>query len=460
MKRFHALSLLGVMLATLLSIPYAAGAVEPPARDSILNPTGQFGQEFRNSQPTTPECGRCDPQAVQWRSMELRISQPTNPESERNFPAVAYNENQREFLVVWENNWPGGFQDIYAQRVGINGELKSHFTVATGAHGDQKNRMQPALGFNKTNGEYLIVYAYDAQGDHVHWEVWGRRVAWNGSWLGPEFQIFSWPNRGFYHPRVAWNSLRNEYLVVASAYDTQTYKWNDVAGRLVLGDGSMPYRGHNISHQFQFRQPFQGDVAYSVADDEYLVVWRETEDSETKIFAAHVRGGSGEVLPPGPFRIAPSIGVQDHPAVAADLKGRYFVVWEEKTPQEYQTSGMINGRELNASDFVGPSFQVSYSLRGFSPAAAINPYNGAREVIWENYFEPGMYQVNYSRWVNFDNEYFQRMGAFPPFPGAIAIASGPPKSLLAYTRIYNNSTHIFGYLLCPEQSFMPIVIRP
>ncbi len=44
--------------------------------------------------------------------------------------------------------------------------------------------MTPDVAYNSADEEYLLVYSYDAAGDDLHWEVWGRRVAWNGAWLG------------------------------------------------------------------------------------------------------------------------------------------------------------------------------------------------------------------------------------------------------------------------------------
>ncbi len=173
--------------------------------------------------------------AQSWHTPEIQISPSTSPESQRYEPRVAYNWDENEYLVVWHNYWPPAGYDIYARRVSSGGQLLSWFCVATGANGDNKKRLAPALAYNATAKEYLVVYMYDASGDGIHWEVWGRRVAWNGSWLGPEFPIFTWGNRAFENPRVAWNSYRNEYLVVANAKDTLSNHYNDVAGQ--AGDG-------------------------------------------------------------------------------------------------------------------------------------------------------------------------------------------------------------------------------
>jgi len=60
-------------------------------------------------------------------------------------PAVAYNSNHDEYLVVWYNDQGGGTWDIYAQRVDGDGTLLSWFTVATNAG---KKNWQPDVAYN------------------------------------------------------------------------------------------------------------------------------------------------------------------------------------------------------------------------------------------------------------------------------------------------------------------------
>lgn len=46
-------------------------------------------------------------------------------------PAVAYNSNHDEYLVVWYNDQGGGTWDIYARRVRGDGTLLSNFCVVS-----------------------------------------------------------------------------------------------------------------------------------------------------------------------------------------------------------------------------------------------------------------------------------------------------------------------------------------
>ena len=114
---------------------------------------------------------------------EIQISLPTSPECDRYKPGVAYNWVHDEYLVVWHNTWPDGHRDIYARRVSESGQLLSWFAVSTGPN----DRIQPAVAYNATADEYLVVWMYDVNGDGSVYEIWGRTIAWNGAYQDPEF---------------------------------------------------------------------------------------------------------------------------------------------------------------------------------------------------------------------------------------------------------------------------------
>ena len=46
-------------------------------------------------------------------------------------PDIAYNSVHNEYLVVWENEWAGGYHDVYARRVSADGRILSWFAVAS-----------------------------------------------------------------------------------------------------------------------------------------------------------------------------------------------------------------------------------------------------------------------------------------------------------------------------------------
>lgn len=84
---------------------------------------------------------------------EFEISGLAPPGADHYRAAVAYNWRHGEYLVAWHNKWPDGHRDIYAQRVSESGELLSWFSITDGPD----DRVQPALAYNATNDEYLVV---------------------------------------------------------------------------------------------------------------------------------------------------------------------------------------------------------------------------------------------------------------------------------------------------------------
>lgn len=398
-------------------------------------------------------------------SSELRISNIESPESKRDHPRLAYNSIKDEYMVVWDNLWPGGSRDIYARRVSGSGVLKSQFTVATGFKNDDKNRFHPDVAYNATSGEYLVVYMFDSKGDNMQYEVWGRRVAWNGSWLGSEFQIFSWPNRGFYAPRVVWNSWRDEYFVVANALDTQTGKWNDVAGRRVMIDGSTPYPGYSISTQNQSLQPCLADVTYNKQIDEYLVVWQQLYGAtDWDIHGARVGGIDYVVInPPGVFVIDNAPVSQNSPAVSSNQKDRYMVVWEQREDPDG-----IFGRELNNSGgTIGDHFNIFRGSKNVSakfPAVILLDDNASSVVWWVS--DRNRIIFNFSQWI-------QNISFTVDVPIADDTTQIPPAAewgsqnsyLVVYGRNEDTAVHIYGMPISFSISFeigvnyLPVIIR-
>jgi len=387
---------------------------------------------------------------------EMRISEATDPEVNRGYPQVAYNSNQHEFLVIWDNYWSADFRDIYARRISNTGGLDAKFTIATGADNDELIRWHGSLTFNATNGEYLVVYMVDALDDQKHWEIWGRRVAWDGHWNGPEFKIFSWPNRGFWSPHVAWNSDRNEYLVVANALDTQTGKWNDVAGRVVQANGTMPNFHFAISSQDQALQPNDADVVYNPVAIEYLVVWDRLRKGD--IYGARVGGNTGTVVnPPGEFAIDDTNHSQNDQKVAVNSRGHYLVVSELN---DIDFGDVIYGRELDETGrLIGSHISITDSGADYDPNVAARPATNAFLIVWNDWNEVDDGGIGGALWesskdVNPGIPFMvTQLGIWP------ASAAGQSEYLVVYNKWVDKSNKIYGRMSWQGVNFLPLILR-
>ncbi len=219
------------------------------------------------------------------------------------------------------------------------------------------NGVQPAVAYNRTEDGFLLVAMFDSD-QNGRYEIWGAIVEGDASGVGAPFLIFQWPDRSFWSPRVAWNSYRNEYLVVWNAVDTTTGLPNDVAGVQVSASGAVLSAPRPIADA---GTPHQADVTYNVAADEYLVVWRRHIAAEDwDIYGARLRGSDAALIsPPGAFAVSAPPEDERSPAVTTNQQGHYMVVWEYAYPGPC-CDWDIRGQELDVSGTpVGGSVIVS-----------------------------------------------------------------------------------------------------
>ncbi len=157
-------------------------------------------------------------------------------------PAVAYNThpNHDEFLIVWENIPPPPtiINKVQGQRVagtaggGDGGFQKIGGTLPIADNSDYN--YEPDVAYNLNMNEYMVVYTRIAGGGGSY-DVYGRRVTWNGVMLSEE-PIDSSGNDQ-YNPAVAAYRLNTAtpYLVVFS--DTWNDPATDVRGYLLNQQG-------------------------------------------------------------------------------------------------------------------------------------------------------------------------------------------------------------------------------
>jgi hypothetical protein len=386
---------------------------------------------------------------------ELQISNPTSPECDRYKPAIAYNYRHDEYLVVWHNTWPSGHRDIYARRVTGSGQIRSWFAVSAGTN----DRAQPAVAYNATTDEYLVVWMYNANGDGHTYEIWGRTIAWDGSYQDSEFQIITWPNRTFWTPRVVWNGWRNEYLVVWSAFDATTSQATDVAHALLDSDGNKLY-GTIISSA---DMPHQADVTYDIATDEYLVVWRYMAGADGNIRGARVDAGGGVVVnPPGVFVISSASDDEQFPAVTTNEQNRYLVVWQRLVLGDWD----IYGQELDvAGNLLDGQILIAITLNDDEryPDVAARP-GPVRDylAVWQKSTSNGE-EIQAAHWGDMPGENIEVAAAAFWDNEQPAVAWGKPGSMIVYEgdsqgdpMVYR---HIYGRRWVPNAVFLPLLLR-
>jgi hypothetical protein len=304
--------------------------------------------------------------------------------------ALAYNAAADEYLVVWAGGPVSSFgHSIYGQRIAAATGLEvgvNDFQISNDGGGHVFG--DPAVVFNPTENEYLVVWRDGASG------VFGQRLSATGTQVGAnDFQVGD-GNAPGQPTAVAYNPAANEYLVV----------WKDleiVGQRLSAAGGELGADDFTISQTSGVsRSPFHPAVAYGSARDEYLVAWDSDDDSqqadnEFEVFSQRV-GGTG-ALTGGNVRISDMGGLGDpafdgeRPAVAYDLAhDQFMVVWngrELETPLNQIYGQRLAYVEIGGNPLLIPvgvnDLLVSDTDRSSSsPALA---YDGARSefvVTW------------------------------------------------------------------------------
>ncbi len=380
---------------------------------------------------------------------------------ERYRPAAAYNYIHREYLVAWHNTWPGGQRDIYARRLSDSGQVLSWFSVTTGAN----NRLQPAVAYNAANDEYLVVWMQEASSNV--YQIWGRIIPWDGPGTNADFQIISWANRSFWTPRVAWNSFRNEYLVVWNAFDTTTSfppgTPSDIAGYRVSAGGVVQDPGFPLILT-TYASPHQVDMVYNLATDEYFLAFVVVHTQVTTgndIYGLRVSWNGAPINPPGLIPICELAKDQNVPAVATNQQDRIMVVWEH----EYNGSDHdIYAREYNPNgNPAGSYFTIaSWTEDTTAPDVAANGPNDEWLAVWQEALAGGTgYAIKGFRWGSAVTTYFFDVANYAFWENeSPAVAADIPGYLIVYEGDSSTTNrHIYGRMWWPEALYMPLVLR-
>jgi len=235
-------------------------------------------------------------------------------------PAVAYNPDRQEYLVVWYTE--SGYPEIRGRRISKSGTpLGAWFTI-DGA--EFRELRFPDVAYSPHHKEYLVVWEEFTYGPPPGTIIRGRRLGGTGGPVTQSFNIYQFdPSHA---PAVAYASTSHKFLIV--------WEWFDMVGNSIMGRTFEPGVGlgdtRYIHEDTGGTAAFQPDVAYCRTRNEHLVVWRQ-DNPDPDIHGRRVRGQTGEPLAV-PLHISTLGHPEQRPAVAAlplvHNRGNYLVAWE------------------------------------------------------------------------------------------------------------------------------------
>ncbi|MBN2550023.1 MAG: hypothetical protein JXB15_12745 [Anaerolineales bacterium] len=348
-------------------------------------------------------------------------------------PAVAYNPDDQEYLVVWSGDDSDVVAvnecEIFGQRINaITGEEVGTNDFRISAMGPDGNisydAQDPKVVYNPTNKEYLVVWYGDdntaplVEGEE---EIYGQRIDAVGNQVGgDDFRISEMGLVGnssydAFSPDVAYNSSDNEYLVVwysdgltCAPVDNEYEIFGqrlDAAG-LQVGAGDMRISDMGPDGDVNYNAYFPS-VAYNTVEHQYLIVWQGDDntatlvDEENEIFGQRITATTDTEVAPNDFRISDMGPNGDTnydaytPAVAYNgILNQYLVVWsgDDDTAPLVDGEREIFGQRLagdtvndvGLNDFrisdVGPQGDTNYDA--MEPALVYHPAVEQYLVVW------------------------------------------------------------------------------
>lgn len=377
------------------------------------------------------------------------------------YPAVAYNSQRGEYLVVWSEDIGGGAWGIYGQRVNTRGaKVGGLITIDTSGV-----NWAPAVAYNSTNDQYLVAYTFN-QTSSSDYDILGKIVNGDGTIPGSWINIDIRTTKKESYPSVAYNSTDNNYLVAYQAEQTLATGDYLISGTLVTNSGSIGTRLTIASGGLARVDP---DVAYNKTRNEYLAVYEREyndgskddhdilgqrfsnllvkQDAELYICA----DTWDQVMPsvaagPNEYLVAWSDGLGDTPPTDYDIFGRR-VAGDGTLPGVAGGSGISTSGTNNR---YGP--QVGYGA-GFGYLATwyYNSGGSSGWDVWGRYWRPGQDEASGSEFsidATSGGQYVLDM----------ACASNGD-CLMVEEDGYYASGEIGGWYIIPNHVYLPLLRR-
>ncbi|REJ81198.1 MAG: hypothetical protein DWQ36_18675 [Acidobacteria bacterium] len=293
-------------------------------------------------------------------------------------PSVVYNPTADEFLVVWGRDESSGEKRIMGQR--LDGEsgapVFTPFEISGGPDAD----IDPDVAYDPQANQYLVVWT-SIRADDV--DLRAQRL--DGTAAGQigedDFVISDMSGRlgeenyGAYYPKIAYNPLDEEFLVVWWGLDgAAPLAPNgelEIFGQRISADGSeVGPNDFRISDAGGLgttqHNPLAPQVAFLESEGLYLVSWHGTDSvdgmaaTELEVFGQFLTR-SGTEVGPNDLRLSdvggfgdPSYAAGATRVVAADAPREFLVLWtaNEDLPGMAPTENEVYGQRLDGGSII------------------------------------------------------------------------------------------------------------
>ena len=291
------------------------------------------------------------------------------------------------FVVVWESNGSYGTDPGYSiqgQRHAADGSpLGSQFQVNSYTTSYQ---WTPSVA-GSAQGDFVVVWeSYGSYGTDPGYSIQGQRHGADGTPLGSQFQVNSYTTEYQFTPSVAADTLGNFVVVWTSKGSFGTDPGYSIQGQRHEADGT-PIGSQFQVNSYTTRFQYAPSVAAANLG-EFVVVWESDgsngSDSDYSVQAQrHSADGTAEG---SQFQVnVYTTSYQRVPAVATDPRGNFVVAWVSDGSVGSDTSyTSIQARQFDPDGVpLGSQFQVnSYTTSYQERPAVAADFRGNFVVVW------------------------------------------------------------------------------
>ncbi len=261
--------------------------------------------------------------------------------------------------------------------------IGTEFQINTYTTGDQT---EPHLAYDNLTDEFMVVWQGATQDDPSA-GIAGQRVGAGGGLLGPELQVNSFTTGDQTEPRVGFDRVFNQFMIV----------WTDASsdGDGLSGITGQRFRdGKRLGTEFQVHN-FTGGVqrrpslAFDDVKAEFLVAWQSqaTPGDGSDFGISGNRFRAGKRLGTEFLVNTETSGPQEDPDIAFDSSSETFLVsWRDVV---VSGSAAIRGQRFRAGKRLGTEFQSTNPARADSRPRVVSDSEGTFSVVWERDDEQG-----------------------------------------------------------------------
>jgi subtilisin family serine protease len=236
------------------------------------------------------------------------------------------------------------------------------------------NRTNPDVAYNSARDEYLVVWE-DAR-DASSRRIYGQRLSGEGALTGGEIGLAASGDN--YGPRLAYDPVGDAYLALWRQSNGIS---NTLAGQMIASDGTLSGTLFAIATFTGTQSSYA--LAANTTSGGYLVVWNDAADEDYDVYAQLITA-SGQLTGTRLTVIADSTDQLDV-AVAYNAKtNEYLIVWAE---QGLYSGWDLYGRRLRAN---GTFASIPFTVSAVSPSNERHPAVAAETtlgwytVVWDD----------------------------------------------------------------------------